>query len=165
MALIESCCDCLNLRSGCIVIGFLQMSIVLLDIVLIGPPPLLLMFLSIETPYAFVLVYGAIKGNRICLSVWLPVNIIAIIVLSALTVLFPFASISDDKSKDGCLMYNRSELTAIIRFLVGTILAVIAVLASCSTIVYCFLRELCEGEEPQCSRNTNQPPAQYDFSV
>lgn len=173
MAVFKSCCGCMTLRTGCIVIGVLE---ILAQIWNISVQRQVSGSLIGGTLIAFIasalLIYGAAKRNRFLLWPWIVVNIITLIILVIGLLLCVFASALivdvfkaaevEGKMTDEEMAQAQIGLTTLVVLIAVSILISIAILIPLTLVAYSYVCELREEEERQ-NNNTNAPPKAYNL--
>lgn len=173
MAIFKTCCCCISLRTGCIIIGVLE---ILAQIWNISVQKQVTGSVIGGTLIAFVvsalLIYGAAKRNRVFLWPWIVVSIITLIILVIGLLLCVFASAlivdvfkaaeSEGKLSDEEMEQAQIGLTTLVVLIAVSILIAIAILIPLTLVVYSYVCELRE-EEVRQNNNTNAPPKAYNL--
>lgn len=174
MAIFKSCCCCFSLRTGCILIGVLEILFTLSSATSLKAQTSIIFSTLIGIITSALLIYGAIKKNRFCLWPWIVANILAIITFIIGLILCVFASRHIVEILEAIRSEGKIDLTdeeAEEMKTAGTVLVVIVAVALiiCITIltlltlvVYSYILELREEEERQ-HNDTNAPPKAYNL--
>lgn len=174
MAVFKTCCCCLSLRTGCIIMGVLEILSYLSVVAAKNSSPASIFLMLVGLIASALLIYGAIKRNRFCLWPWIVVNIIAIIVFIIGVLLCAFASaiivdIFQDAQAQGAIQISEKEteeakaaITVFVVIVAVTFLISIGIVTLFTLVAYSYVCELREEEERQ-HNDTNAPPKAYNL--
>lgn len=174
MGVFKTCCCCLSLRTGCIIIGVVELLGYLSIIASHSTSASKILGTIIGVVASVLLVYGAYKKNRFCLWPWIVINIISIIVLVVGLLMCAFAStiivdIYNEAVAQGQIQPTQDDEDtfkaagmAFVVIIAVIILILIVILVLITLVAYSYVCELREEQERQ-NNDGNAPPKAYNL--
>lgn len=174
MVVFKTCCCCLSLRTGCIVIGVLEILGQLSNISSTQTSISVVFGTIIGLIAAALLIYGAVKRDRLYMWPWIVVTILSIIFLIILVFLCALApslimDVMNSRQAKGEIHLTKEEThdletatTAFVVIMAVVFLIVIAILILLTLVVYSYICELREEGQRQ-QHDSNVPPKAYNL--
>lgn len=163
--MIKSCCGCLSLRTGCIIIATLEF-VILIPAFIPEPLSTELVIIGLRiAALAFVglLVYGIVRENRMCLRLWVIINGIGIALLGAIVCLYAFAflvmSLTPPKPGSDNQNLGKGMFWMIFSSFALFVVAVVTVQGLSAFVVYSYYVELRDRDEVEKNKSAEAATA------
>lgn len=145
MAVFKTCFGCWSLRTGCLLIGGIELFVVLLAIALYG----LSRYVFIETALLCIFTYGAFEKNCLYLWLWMFVNIAKILSIVAFAFFYIIFVLVKSETRGSRAAFHHLLLIVVAAFLTTLTIALMTL------VIYSYIYELREVEKRKNKANVN----------
>lgn len=171
MAVFKTCCCCISLRMGCIILALMDFFGQMMGVETGTPRAPIMLGTMVTIITASLLLYGSYKRNRLCLWPWIVVSIIKNIAFTVGLLLCFFAPsviieiVKTVEAQGGPRLtdWSKDEMEMVmaiaLSFMILLPLQIYVTLVAYSLV--CELRE----EEARQNNNINVPPKAYNFEA
>lgn len=144
MAVYDSCCWCLPLRTGCVLIALLEIIFQILANLAVGELQVTIAAVIsanlVAITFTGLLLYGTIMRKRSWLWLWVAIDLLIVILLGVLVVMVATGYSSDAEQTD----HGYSLLTAVVIGVISTALAAAQIVFA--LVVFSYISKLREEQ-------------------